>query len=101
MPRNDAPKGICAFSMVSRQLKLAVTSPSPRIYAERYTLGPEDYRDFIRVGASVALTPAGRKGFFRAYETRLDSLVTHPLFEYRVSYRRLLGSSGSVAGAGD
>jgi len=30
------------------------------------------------------------KGFFRAYELRMDSLVTHPLFEYRVSYRRLL-----------
>jgi CRISPR-associated protein Cas1 len=47
-------------------------------------------RDFVRVGASVALTAAGRKGFFRAYELRMDSLVTHPLFEYRVSYRRLL-----------
>ena len=38
----------------------------------------------------MALSPAGRKGFFRAYELRMDSLVTHPLFEYRVSYRRLL-----------
>jgi CRISPR-associated protein Cas1 len=47
-------------------------------------------RDFVRAGRSVALTPAGRKGFFRAYELRMDSLVTHPLFEYRVSYRRLL-----------
>jgi CRISPR-associated protein Cas1 len=47
-------------------------------------------RDFVRVGESVALTPGGRKGFFRAYELRMDSLVTHPLFEYRVSYRRLL-----------
>jgi CRISP-associated protein Cas1 len=47
-------------------------------------------RDFVRVGGSVALTPAGRKGFFRAYELRMDSLVTHPLFDYRVSYRRLL-----------
>jgi CRISP-associated protein Cas1 len=47
-------------------------------------------RDFVRAGASVALTPAGRKGFFRAYELRMDTLVTHPLFEYRVSYRRLL-----------
>jgi CRISPR-associated protein Cas1 len=46
--------------------------------------------DFIRVGGSVALTAAGRKGFFRAYELRMDSLVTHPLFDYRVSYRRLL-----------
>ena len=47
-------------------------------------------RDFVRVGASVGLTASGRKGFFRAYELRMDSLVTHPLFEYRVSYRRLL-----------
>jgi CRISP-associated protein Cas1 len=47
-------------------------------------------RDFVRVGGSVALTAAGRKAFFRAYELRMDTLVTHPLFDYRVSYRRLL-----------
>jgi CRISPR-associated protein Cas1 len=46
--------------------------------------------DFVRAGNAVALTAAGRKGFFRAYELRMDSLVTHPMFEYRVSYRRLL-----------
>ncbi len=46
--------------------------------------------DFIQVGDSVALTPNGRKGFFRAYEGRMDQLVTHPMFGYRVSYRRLL-----------
>lgn len=46
--------------------------------------------DFIRSGPSVALKPGGRKGFFRAYELRMDTLVTHPLFDYRVSYRRLL-----------
>ncbi len=47
-------------------------------------------RDFVRAGPAVALTPEGRKGFFRAYELRMDTLVTHPLFDYRVSYRRLL-----------
>ena len=47
-------------------------------------------RDFVRVGGSVALTASGRKAFFRAYELRMDTLVTHPLFDYRVSYRRLL-----------
>jgi len=47
-------------------------------------------RDFVRVGGSVALTASGRKGFFRAYELRMDTLVTHPLFDYRVSYRRML-----------
>ncbi|HEX4209553.1 MAG TPA: CRISPR-associated endonuclease Cas1 [Candidatus Binataceae bacterium] len=46
--------------------------------------------DFIRVGLAVALTPRGRKGFLRAYEQRMDALVTHPLFGYRVNYRRVL-----------
>ena len=46
--------------------------------------------DFVRAGDSVALTPSGRKAFFRAYEQRMDTLVTHPLFGYRVNYRRLL-----------
>jgi CRISP-associated protein Cas1 len=46
--------------------------------------------DFVRVGETVALTPGGRKAFYRAYELRMDAMVTHPLFDYRVSYRRLL-----------
>ncbi len=46
--------------------------------------------DFIRVGPAVALTQKGRKAFLRAYEQRMDALVTHPLFGYRVNYRRVL-----------
>lgn len=46
--------------------------------------------DFWAVGHSVALKPGGRKAFYRAYEARMDTLVTHPLFDYRVSYRRML-----------
>lgn len=46
--------------------------------------------DFVRAGDSVALKPEGRKAFFRAYEQRMDMLVTHPLFGYRVNYRRML-----------
>jgi CRISPR-associated protein Cas1 len=46
--------------------------------------------DFLRSGDAVALTPSGRKSFYHAYELRMDTLVTHPIFEYRVSYRRLL-----------
>ena len=41
-------------------------------------------------GGAVALTASGRKGLLRAYEQRMDQLVTHPLFGYRVSYRRIL-----------
>lgn len=46
--------------------------------------------DFVRTGEAVALTPKGRKAFIRAFEQRMDGLVTHPLFGYRVSYRRVL-----------
>lgn len=47
-------------------------------------------RDFIAAGRAVALKPEGRKAFFQSYESRMDTLVTHPLFEYRLSYRRML-----------
>lgn len=46
--------------------------------------------DFISAGEAVSLTAGGRKGLYRAYESRMDTLVTHPIFGYRVSYRRLL-----------
>lgn len=46
--------------------------------------------DFVKAGRAVALTARGRKGFLRAYEQRMDLLATHPLFGYRVSYRRVL-----------
>src|SRR5258708_29620386 len=46
--------------------------------------------DFVRAGGAVSLTASGRKGMFRAYELRMDTLVTHPQFSYRVRYRRLL-----------
>ncbi len=44
----------------------------------------------MAAGRGVTLTDSGRKALFRAYEQRMDQLVTHPLFDYRVSYRRLL-----------
>ena len=47
---------------------------------------PEDF--IVRAGG-VALTPAGRKAVLRAYERRLDVEVKHPVFGYRISYRRL------------
>ncbi len=47
-------------------------------------------KHFLAAGESVALSPEGRKAFYRSYELRMDTLVTHPLFDYRVTYRRLL-----------
>lgn len=46
--------------------------------------------DFVQAGEAVNLTPAGRKRFFMAYEKRMSDTVTHPLFDYKVSYRRAI-----------
>ncbi len=45
---------------------------------------------FVRAGDAVNLTPHGRKAFFHAYEQRMNTLITHPIFDYKVSYRRVL-----------
>jgi CRISPR-associated protein Cas1 len=36
------------------------------------------------------LTDAGRRGFFNALGRRMDTEITHPVFEYRLSYRRMI-----------
>jgi CRISPR-associated endonuclease Cas1/CRISPR-associated protein Cas4 len=46
--------------------------------------------DFLTVAGSVALTDDGRKRFIGTIERRLSQEVTHPIFGYRLSYRRLL-----------
>lgn len=46
--------------------------------------------DFLQSSAGCVLKDAGRKAFIRAYEARLDQLATHPLFDYRCSWRSLL-----------
>ncbi len=46
--------------------------------------------DFVTAGPAVALAPAGRKKFIQAFESRLDSEIMHPIFGYRISYRRVL-----------
>ncbi|WP_063768026.1 CRISPR-associated endonuclease Cas1 [Verrucomicrobium sp. BvORR106] len=45
---------------------------------------------FVRAGEGVNLTSHGRKVFFQAYEQRMGSIITHPVFDYKVSYRRVL-----------
>ncbi|RJO66019.1 MAG: CRISPR-associated endonuclease Cas1 [Myxococcales bacterium] len=46
--------------------------------------------DFVRGGGSVAMKSGARKSLIEAYERRMDQLVTHPVFGYRISYRRVL-----------
>jgi len=44
--------------------------------ADAVNTGMVTARDFVRAGGAVALTAGGRKAFFRAYEMRMDTLVT-------------------------
>lgn len=46
--------------------------------------------DFLNVAGSVALTDDGRKRFITAFERRMTHEITHPVFGYRINYRRLL-----------
>ena len=47
-------------------------------------------KDFVSAGRAVNLSPAGRRQFFEVYEQRMSHLITHPVFDYKVSYRRAL-----------
>lgn len=46
--------------------------------------------DFVQTANAVALKPHARRAFIQAYERRMDSEVTHPVFGYKISYRRVL-----------
>lgn len=46
--------------------------------------------DFVVRAGGVALTANGRRTVIAAYERRLDTEVTHPVFGYKITYRRVL-----------
>lgn len=54
--------------------------------------------DFIRRGRAVTLKTTARRKFIQSYERRLDTLVTHPVFGYKISYRRVLEVQGRLLG---
>jgi len=56
---------------------------------------PEDV-DISPVGCQ--LRDAGRKRFIQTFERRLDELVTHPVFETRWSYRRVIEVQARLLG---
>lgn len=45
--------------------------------------------DFITRAGAVALTESGRRAVMGAFERRLSTEVTHPIFGYAASYRRI------------
>lgn len=54
--------------------------------------------DFVIQPTGVALTDGGRRRFIQAWEHRLDELATHPTFETRLSYRRILEVQARLLG---
>lgn len=54
--------------------------------------------DFIKRGNAFSLLPGGRRKVIAAFERRLESLVTHPVFGYKVSYRRVLEVQARLLG---
>jgi len=51
------------------------------------SVGPDD---FTTLAKACSLKDSARKRFIEAYERRMDQSVTHPIFGYAVSYRRVL-----------
>ncbi len=45
---------------------------------------------FLRTSTGAMFTEDGRKAFFGVYGRRMDEEVTHPVFDYKLSYRRML-----------
>lgn len=45
---------------------------------------------FTRTAAGCLFTDAGRKSFFSIYGRRMSDEITHPVFGYKLSYRRML-----------
>ena len=47
-------------------------------------------KDFIKTRAGVSLTSNGKKAIVAGYERRMETEIVHPIFGYKVSYRRVL-----------
>jgi CRISPR-associated protein Cas1 len=70
----EAFRPICADSTVVRAINNGEIGPT----------------DFIERMGAVNLTDGGRRKFLRSFEQRLGQEVVHPVFGYRLSYRRIL-----------
>ena len=46
--------------------------------------------DFVISPAGCAMNDSARKALIRAYELRLDQMITHPVFDYRCSWRSVI-----------
>lgn len=54
---------------------------------------------FTTMAGGVSLTREGRSKVISAYERRLDTKITHPIYGYRITYRRVLEVQARVLAA--
>lgn len=50
-------------------------------------VGPDS---FLQRAGAVTMTDAGRRSVIAAFERRMETEITHPIFGYKVCYRRIL-----------
>lgn len=61
--------------------------------------GEVSEKSFLVRAGGVGLTKLGRRAVTAAYERRLDHQVTHPVFGYKITYRRVLDVQARLLGA--
>ena len=54
--------------------------------------------DFTQTPDCCLLSPQGKRSFIKTYEQRIDELITHPVFGYRLSYRRIFTLEARLLG---
>ena len=84
-------------------LSLDLMEPFRPLIAESAVLtvlnnGEVKAKDFIQRAGAVTLTAAARKCLFAAIERRMSQEITHPLFEYQASYRRIIEIQARLLG---
>ena len=47
-------------------------------------------KDFVKTGIGISIMPEAKRKVIAAYEHRMQTEVAHPIFGYKVSYRRVL-----------
>lgn len=65
---------------------LLVDSTVLRLVAERRVVAS----DFHRELQGVAMKPGARRSFLQALDQRREDEITHPVFGYKVTYRRAI-----------
>ena len=53
-------------------------------------------KDFVKTGVGVSMKRQAKRAVVAGYERRIQTEITHPIFGYKVSYRRVLEVQGRL-----